>query len=955
MRKLSKIDESIWTDMQDRGSGDLIKKEDSYADTLKTPRAFFDYAKENYGPEHLIDTGLATLEMTLGANYGVTFKPANIKISFYWYDVKKMLFIFGTKDIIDDLSREYDLKPVGDHYKLTLENEELKNSIVLDVIDRMLESMSQNKYIETMIHKKDVNESIWSDMQDRGSGDKLKKEDDFNPEYIDFGPDTTVYWAQDALEIDDEIEFQFQDVENFNKNGWRLPTVEEVKQIDFQNCRRSWYRDDDGTPYNWLKLKNGTLRIKSENSLYGCHMWTKDRHERWKHDAYVYGYDNMSKFDIYPSSFPLNKHFVFLVKDKPMNESVWSDMQDRGTSDMVRKEDDVDLLDMNEFFKYIKKNYGNKLEYLDKFTETISINTKGNLWIYLHYKNRELSRIQFVLSGVSSSRKYKNDFEQLKNSFPEGLTIENENGYYYIVETSNKSVIKLIDYFLGFELYESIWSDMQDRGTGSIRKKEDELINQYDKRELFQYIQANYEGNFRIMNDTFRIVVPIVIDDSKWIIWLSIDYDQYRSIIQDILIYVNNNYEQMVTDLLKRCDNLYDVKKVKHSKNNFQNLITINDNGNSKNTLCIDIIDICIDLVEKFSIAPQERRLSKKMNESIWSDMQDRGTGDLDKKEDSTINLLDGKDMMKYIFNHYTIVNGLYQPRFYEDLNVLHAPIVNFKKDSHVSISNFLIYDYDENIIYTTCDKNSYKPLIDKIKKKFSTSPYDKSSMTIIPENGRDVNNKFFLNLIDFCIENIDPMDRLAYALLRKRVNESVWSDMQDRGNGDLVKKEDEVGNIGSLKPIDIGGSVLWADRDLEIDGEHLFKFEEVSNFIDANGWRLPTLEEVRELKEKCTFENVGDYFTGNRKLVFKRRGMIYNTSVSHGNEYPTFLDDYWGWTSEPYINTSGSKPQNIHCFVIARSGNVVNLLVTPKNFNPFDSVTTDKSAKLCVRLVRSK
>ena len=157
-----------------------------------------------------------------------------------------------------------------------------------------------------------------------------------------------------------------------------------------------------------------------------------------------------------------------------MNESIWSDMQERGTGDLVKKEDDINLLDMNEFFDYLKKNYGNKLEYLDKFTETISINTKGNLWIYLHYENRELSRIQFVLSGASSTRKYKNDFEQLKNSFPEGLTIENENGYYYIAETSNKSVIKLIDYFLGFELYESIWSDMQERGTGDIEKKEDE-------------------------------------------------------------------------------------------------------------------------------------------------------------------------------------------------------------------------------------------------------------------------------------------------------------------------------------------------------------------------------------------------------------------------------------------------------------------------------------------------
>ena len=161
-------------------------------------------------------------------------------------------------------------------------------------------------------------------------------------------------------------------------------------------------------------------------------------------------------------------------KKKKMNESIWSDMQERGTGDITKKEDDVDLLDMDEFFDYIKKNYGNKLGYVDKFTETITINPKGNLYIFLHYENGELSKIQFAASGVSSSKKYKQDLEQLKNSFPEGLTIKNEDGYYYITETSNKSVIKLIDFFLSINLFESIWSDMQERGTGDITKKEDE-------------------------------------------------------------------------------------------------------------------------------------------------------------------------------------------------------------------------------------------------------------------------------------------------------------------------------------------------------------------------------------------------------------------------------------------------------------------------------------------------
>ena len=161
-----------------------------------------------------------------------------------------------------------------------------------------------------------VKESVWADIHKRSNGEQERKEDRFNPEYVDFGPDTTVYWAKDALEIDGENRFYFEDVENYNNNGWRLPTLEEVKQVDFQNCRRSWYRDDDGIGYHWIKLEHGTLRIKTEESIYGFSAWTKDRLEKWQNHAYDYGYDNMSKFDIDSDNIHYAKLYVFLVKDK---------------------------------------------------------------------------------------------------------------------------------------------------------------------------------------------------------------------------------------------------------------------------------------------------------------------------------------------------------------------------------------------------------------------------------------------------------------------------------------------------------------------------------------------------------------------------------------------------------------------------------------------------------------
>ena len=42
---------------------------------------------------------------------------------------------------------------------------------------------------------------------------------------------------------------------------------------------------------------------------------------------------------------------------KKLSESIWSDMQDRSTGETVRKEDDIELLDIDGFYDYLVKRY----------------------------------------------------------------------------------------------------------------------------------------------------------------------------------------------------------------------------------------------------------------------------------------------------------------------------------------------------------------------------------------------------------------------------------------------------------------------------------------------------------------------------------------------------------------------------------------------------------------------
>ena len=132
-------------------------------------------------------------------------------------------------------------------------------------------------------------------------------------EFIDFGGNTTVLWAKYALEIDGKNTFSFDEVKDFYDNGWRLPTVEEVKQIFKPNTRWNapWY---DGCRI--IKIKGEELRIRGEEPWNGFNIWTKDEDTRWEAPhAYSYGISNSYEFDIH-SYGTWQRFYVFLVKDK---------------------------------------------------------------------------------------------------------------------------------------------------------------------------------------------------------------------------------------------------------------------------------------------------------------------------------------------------------------------------------------------------------------------------------------------------------------------------------------------------------------------------------------------------------------------------------------------------------------------------------------------------------------
>lgn len=99
----------------------------------------------------------------------------------------------------------------------------------------------------------------------------------------------------------------------------------------------------------------------------------------------------------------------------------------------------------------------------------------------------------------------------------------------------------------------------------------------------------------------------------------------------------------------------------------------------------------------------------------------------------------------------------------------------------------------------------------------------------------------------------------------------------------DKIKRNEEkiISNIGSMRFLDLGGSVLWSDKNLIIENhpkrdlkyKEKFLFEEICDIKFDNKLRIPTVEEFRELNnvEKIIKTSIPD-------IVFIKNGDLDNS-----------------------------------------------------------------------------
>jgi protein associated with RNAse G/E len=169
-------------------------------------------------------------------------------------------------------------------------------------------------------------------------------------------------------------------------------------------------------------------------------------------------------------------------------------------------------------------------------------------------------------------------------------------------------------------------------------------------------------------------------------------------------------------------------------------------------------------------------------------------------------------------------------------------------------------------------------------------------------------------------------------------ISESTWGDLRRRAEGVQVKKEDEIGNLYKINPIDLGGSVLWSDVDLEVDGETYFDWKELQEMlpkIEKSGWRLIKSDDLHQL-EGLDLESDGKSIhikSDGEELIFYKNGR-YN-----GNKFIE-EDGYVGWIDK---TTPLSKWVRY------------TLYIDEDHLSADFTVIANETNKLCVRLVKDK
>ena len=355
MKRLSKITESIWSDIQDRSMGKTVRREDDI--NLMSGEDFCDYLNYNY----ICKDGYKTYRIYyVSKALHITALKKFINVSYnikYDYKTNMIYLNDDIEDFVPELCKKIKenfkvvKKRVGDSYTKFIiypsDGSECTNRFFVDVINFIIDNADENVLL---LKKKHINESIWSDIQDRSMGKSRRREDD-----VDLLDETglvnymkKVYMPpspnDDLQIIGGEVNSGTIIASLFKTNEGHYNIIyqkmsESNPEITFPTCPDSGIEELLKEHYTVISIP------RYNNKIY--YIKPKD------------GSKITNKFFLEIIDFILDaikdddNIYQVIFKKKHINESIWSDIQDRSMGKTVRREDDINIFDCDELYDYI--------------------------------------------------------------------------------------------------------------------------------------------------------------------------------------------------------------------------------------------------------------------------------------------------------------------------------------------------------------------------------------------------------------------------------------------------------------------------------------------------------------------------------------------------------------------------------------------------------------------------
>ena len=308
---------------------------------------------------------------------------------------------------------------------------------------------------------------------------------------------------------------------------------------------------------------------------------------------------------------------------KKLSESIWSDIQDRSMGKTIRKEDDIDLLDINEFCEYLKTIYK-----VDSDNDISVIKIEDNMYLTICLYEDEYGYYRYIYYDGDYINTQLDVIETLKCllEFERKFSIKfNENDFVVNcidiypkdkarIPVTNKFFIEVLDFILDrintpleqkikkiSNIKESIWSDIQDRSAGDTVRKEDDIDN-LNYEEFFTYLTEHYQPKSKKGNEKISGRTPIM-DTDIFEIFIPIEYiDSYLKGLMVKISKKDNCVVSMITSqtLFDKYVNLERTLSNNYTLNPSNNSprVYIKSNKKLTNNTIVDLINTFIDAVD---------------------------------------------------------------------------------------------------------------------------------------------------------------------------------------------------------------------------------------------------------------------------------------------------------------------------------------------------------------------